>query len=842
MTKRNNNKYYNYSLLSILVAIFALAISSCRDNDFDFEEHYFNTAEQQFQKQFHDQFGEIDPEQDWVTATAVTANISNLPNGILEIFTENPISLSAYLLAKKEINGTESSIKFDIPKGKDRVYAHLLQGKSYYPVKGYFAVENGCVSVSPNTVVTRSGEASPVTKGESMSYSVPVIDWDKQEQFELVQDLNNTNGSGDSFIDGQYKIKDGGQKGQTIDNDNSLFKWQNVEKLYKLDNVDLSQHFSLNLRDVAHFFMKVGDEDPVFKEEEFHYNYMNIDSPIKFSKDVVYTVAEAGPVTLDYFANGNPCGTNGFGYFYFTDEDLSEGQISLEKFRSFNKFVLVDNITDFNSGLLKQNMYNAKDFQNAGNMVQSISWSTLESNNYKTKNYDNNTWEDAKLIGTTLQLTYFDAEGTASYTFPEGTRIGFFLLNGRSGQKIYTSISTINRDLCNEPPRAVTYKYRNQIVLGFEDEGKNALSRHGDINDIMFFVNGNFEEDIPDIDPDPEVPVNECLIAYEDMGTVGDFDFNDVVISVSAPIDGYSTVKLKAAGGTLETYVTYYLSETNSADLFFAQNGNPTQVLDLTSSAPSSVGTEVHEAFGVKQSVMVNTIKGQNKSNLTPTAKIKVPDGWTVSENARYFAIKVQKEQEQKLVHIPYFPGNVPEAFLIADPSWTWPEERQPIYEAYSGFEDWVKDNLKSNWYDKFYGEAPDNGSGSGTTGGNNNTENPGNNPGSGSDTPSGAIVYSKDELSTMNNFIPGSTFTNFTTGVKVSITTSQIIYSPQASLGDNWLDFTNESATLYSYIFTNESEKKMADLKVSGLTLRNDLAGNNVLSLTIVSYPETTE
>jgi len=55
-------------------------------------------------------------------------------------------------------------------------------------------------------------------------------------------------------------------------------------------------------------------------------------------------------------------------------------------------------------------------------------------------------------------------------------------------------------------------------------------------------------------DPDP---VMYYYYAFEDLGAIGDFDFNDVVLRVSAPNNGESTVYLMAAGGTLKSKVVY---------------------------------------------------------------------------------------------------------------------------------------------------------------------------------------------------------------------------------------------------------------------------------------------
>lgn len=90
----------------------------------------------------------------------------------------------------------------------------------------------------------------------------------------------------------------------------------------------------------------------------------------------------------------------------------------------------------------------------------------------------------------------------------------------------------------------------------------------------------------------PAVSINETLVTVlstsriiaEDLGAVGDFDFNDVVFDVELiqekkgkDVTNYANITLQAAGGTLPLYVA---------------------------------GKEVHDLFGVSTDMMVNTGKG----------------------------------------------------------------------------------------------------------------------------------------------------------------------------------------------------------------------------------------
>jgi len=76
------------------------------------------------------------------------------------------------------------------------------------------------------------------------------------------------------------------------------------------------------------------------------------------------------------------------------------------------------------------------------------------------------------------------------------------------------------------------------------------------------------------LEPTPETPdvpanTNWVYYAFEDLGGTNDFDFNDVVIRVSTPVNGKSQVYIMACGGELNSYVTldgnHFGSEVHAA-------------------------------------------------------------------------------------------------------------------------------------------------------------------------------------------------------------------------------------------------------------------------------------
>ena len=173
--------------------------------------------------------------------------------------------------------------------------------------------------------------------------------------------------------------------------------------------------------------------------------------------------------------------------------------------------------------------------------------------------------------------------------------------------------------------------------------------------------------------------------AFEDLGTTDDFDFNDVIIRVSAPVDNVSTVQLVAAGGTLATTVLYN-----------------EQVFDAT---------EVHELFGTtpSNSGMVNTGNGPEKKFVTlGTVTLTAND----DPADLPFGISAQGTNGQltKVTHSVENIGKAPLVIVVAGyPSgdnagrWFWPTERTMISDAYTNFGAWgANASSYQNWYTNY--------------------------------------------------------------------------------------------------------------------------------------------
>lgn len=185
------------------------------------------------------------------------------------------------------------------------------------------------------------------------------------------------------------------------------------------------------------------------------------------------------------------------------------------------------------------------------------------------------------------------------------------------------------------------------------------------------------------IDEDGELnePTQYYYYAFEDLGTIGDFDFNDVVLRVSAPVNGTSKVEVVAAGGTLETKVFYGLGD------------NPIQL-----------GGEVHAVMGASDyRTMLNT-QSVDPSIFKVLGTIPVSENTDMANLPLSIHVTGNGGETTKVTRSVENKGKAPLVIVVnGDPvtgKWFWPTERTNITIAYEDFGAWGA-NVSSNadWY-----------------------------------------------------------------------------------------------------------------------------------------------
>lgn len=145
-------------------------------------------------------------------------------------------------------------------------------------------------------------------------------------------------------------------------------------------------------------------------------------------------------------------------------------------------------------------------------------------------------------------------------------------------------------------------------------------------------------------------------VAFEDLGSIGDFDFNDVVLQVIHNVNtNKATVNLVSTGGTLVSTVKF------GNDVLFTTAGH-------------SMQTD-------------NSVKASAEINFSDVSQL------------RNFSITVtENNNTSTFVSSAAETGAAPQALIIPC-AWAWPTERTSIITAYPDFRGWVENVTNLDWY-----------------------------------------------------------------------------------------------------------------------------------------------
>lgn len=670
-----------------------------------------NQKVNEYNNSWNQQFGAIDPTQDWNVATTVSATAACptiAGESEMRIYSDAPLEDQSNLMAVTKLTNGAGSISFDAKKAANHVFVSIKNSEGLFKIYNYYAIVNGTVNITPSDYITptRSGFTRaadcPVTKGETKvlpnikyKFDTGVIKYkggwgnnilSVEEWKEFVKTLSN----GGEYYDVPFeKIYD-----------NYIFKgfdWSKPRAGSEISTEDRNVELTL-LNGVAQEEAvpcwtlgqgyKLFGPGTFFKEYiRYYYNekmslYTNGIKDLEKVEKGFSIVTEGGEIKLPmvYGATNN---INRLGYVYYKD-----GQDPLAQ----PHYIVINDAQPLN------NIYfNSWKGQKLENNMQLANWNNAEEPLYgKSK--------DTKMYGTSYKLAFFgeNHDQEATYNFPAGYHIVFFIApfqphNGTYTESEYNySLPELNKrinhlDDNKDCPTYITEKdqwgnqvsargaikaaswtFNGQTFLGFEDGGHDE-----DLNDIVFWVQGQYKAPeppitVPDPDPLPEPQSESWIIACEDLGNTDDIDFNDVVFSVSHTA-GETTAKVTplAAGGVLPSNI--YYGGNNLGEIHNLING----------AQPNANG----------QYSMLNTgSKGTPGSAIT----ITVPADYSVTNHG--FTVKV-KDQNESIVLESAQIGTAPQ-MLVLPGEWAWPTERTPIGTAFPMFVDWSKAaNTAIDWY-----------------------------------------------------------------------------------------------------------------------------------------------
>lgn len=697
-------------LCALITASGTFFLSSCSKDSNLYDP---NQKVNEYNNSWNQQFGAIDPTQDWNVATTVSATAACptiAGESEMRIYSDAPLEDESNLMAVTKLTNGAGSISFDAKKAANHVFVSIKNSEGLFKIYNYYAIVNGTVNITPSDYITptRSGFTRaancPVTKGKTkvlpnikFTFDTGVIKYiggwghyifSVEEWKEFVKTLANGGQYSDVpfeqiFENGIFKGFDwskprAGSEISTEDRNVELTLLNGVAQEEAVPCWTLGQGYKLF--GPGTFFM---ERQKYYSNEKINL-YTNGLEDLKKVEKGFSIVTEGGEIKMPVVYGATRI-SDRVGYVYYKD-----GQDPLAQ----PHYILI------NDARPQSNIYfnSWKEQTLNDNMQLGENWnSTTESLGSYAK--------DTKMYGTSYKLAFFgeNHDQEATYNFPAGYHIVFFIApyesynpndysnhNGSYTESNYNySLPELNKRINHldqkdweiskptyDPTRGVikaaAWTFNGQTFLGFEDGGGDE-----DLNDIVFWVEGQYKTPeppitVPDPDPLPEPQSESWIIACEDLGNTDDIDFNDVVFSVSHTA-GETTAKVTplAAGGVLPSNI--YHGGNNLGEIHNLING----------AQPNANG----------QYSMLNTgSKGTPGSAIT----INVPADYSVTNHG--FTVKV-KDQNESIVLESAEIGTAPQ-MLVLPGEWAWPTERTSIGTAFPMFVNWSKAaNTAIDWY-----------------------------------------------------------------------------------------------------------------------------------------------
>ena len=810
---KNNFRYLSY----FLGIICSIAFLSCLDEDYFLEQF-----EKKYNKQWEKLFGKMDPEHDWNIISQIEA-IVDVPAGgeyTARIYTTHPKDKRSRLVAQIPVEGT-GSIRFDLEKISKDVYARVKDAQGKTAFEGYFVIDGHEVFISQDNA--RSGSISRAETTEQVpqalssltnasTFNVASIYRDGANEWnEITWFDNKNNNSGLTQINyGQikYVVSQGINGHDRID---GIGADEQLGNIYKSDNQN--NITCVKFKDFIYNIVRSGG---VFDEGGGNLSN-DTDNRGKdgMSGKVVYVTQSSGPVELSY-VYGNTGLHSAMGYFYWKEgQDYHNAPKIVFMNNALPHHNLKVSSQNNNNNSSAWNDAITLEEINTGSMGYGIAIGDANDNNhyvfgpkYKLVYYGDNyespgsyNFPEGVHIGFFLFTNYWDKDynndgsGSLAWGCQSPMNIGLVNPNNNDGvtwgdrilRPIFYSIPDYNKENLEyynyrtkqdkgqsiEIPvqngqgeiSAVTYKYQGNIILGFEDGVDK------DMNDILLLVEADvllegetsgetedfIEEDKNYTEPEPES--QSWIIACEDLGNIGDYDFNDAVFKV-AHVAGSNKLKVipLASGGTYDIEVRY--KGTNISQ-YAANKGNKDFHQLINSGAQQNNN-------GLWQQIN-DTEKGNPGDTITITDDA-LTSGFSLA-NGDYtnhgFSIYVEKNNGPSItINQPALDKKAPQMLVLPE-YWIWPKEGKIITSGYPDFEKWTnQQNIKSDWYtNPKTGQGylvSDDTSGYPSTGGNSGNSGTG---GGGNTTTDGIPFYingvKQDSLEIINNgvVIPTSYF-----------------------------------------------------------------------------------
>lgn len=697
------------TIVALAVCTF-LAFTSCTHDAIDFVD--YNAKKNQYIKSWNDSINtEIDPNHDWNTSREAQLTVTANKSGTLRILTRSAFNgdEGRAMLYKSTINGGESlRFNIDVPQDLDTLYSALYDSNGYIEEIA-FTLEGGKA-----TIAYSQPQSSAFAKVRSVeSHNNSSSGWDFTTEFaygtyatEVPSDATFTTGGGGGpfYIDkeasynfwsqstiyikpGTYNLKDIYiannsyvylLPGANVTTSNDGFCRQGGVKVYIAEGASLNMKGISTLNTGAQIFCR-----GTFTLKDLSLNNSGtiyIGNGGKLNSANIILCNDRSQFICDgsAYIDGNITAAGSSHIYNCGDVEVKQSTI----LNSYNN-------TWINEGTWKTNMWEftafSTDVVNRCKLTVDNRLTISTSNGSPTFYIDGSAsvitknflmekayirmGKDALLQITNNAYMNITNPDYGIYGPSEGWAVlqAYYIRKGNKdgGNQDNSKYVTYGGNLTVAADKHFKQEYSGEHPMYYLKDNARMINSQQGATDIYIPASAcspGYGTGTPTT-PEPEDPEMWYYYAFEDLGGIGDFDFNDVVLRASAPANGKGDIELCAAGGTLETYV--YLGSTALGS-----------------------GREVHDMFGVSLATMVNT------RNRGEKAFIKIGEYTGTSASNLDLSIRVVNKGYSQTITTNNKNGECPLAITINGSSthgtWKWPFERQRIDNAFPEFHTWV--------------------------------------------------------------------------------------------------------------------------------------------------------
>lgn len=718
----------------MLSAACALMMTGCADDDVYSPDTVVETTTAEYEANWEDLFGTTDEDQDWNMAEQATAVMTIYEDALttysLQLYTANPLTdddamlLASYDVTTDDDGYATTSFTVDIPANSDTLYAARMDKHNQRLVQ-LALVDDGTVNVRFGVAAssTRAGNDNSENEYYIPTYSEYAPYASEDDVMTLIADATEfetwdqdystwptPSNIWDNDVQYSTKIVMTVGSGETK-NMGAFYAWGTIEELYIVvedgGTLTTSTNSIYTTNDATgktityQIIVLGGGSFEVSSSSALQMGYAQL---------VVFeggTVTGTGLNTGSTYISGSSLGGYMDGIFNAGTIEVTtlsqsqsnihnNGIINVTTYNTPNGGIIVNNgrvycetygSTSDQGGQIWTNcLFRCKDYCKGSDFIIGAN-AAIEADEIEVydslrlnKNAILRAWTELLLGNCALCGPHDSNYGLVSA--PELYPFDNMATSGDISGNVYIEYDTIARSSAEYWDNVMHEYVAKNNADGYgaliTTVGGAPLSIAGDdteldITEASCSGMGNDGAEDTEVDITPMT----WTIACEDLGDTDDYDFNDIVFSVTH-VAGETTayVTPRAAGGVMEATINFDGDELG-------------EVHDMLS---ASSDVQWLEGYSLP---MYNTSSGGEAGQ---TIEVDVDDEFTMADDMGGFSLTVNGDEITTTI-TPPAAGSAPQMLCIQG-EWLWPGERESIADAYPDFGAWNGDVSETGWTD----------------------------------------------------------------------------------------------------------------------------------------------